>query len=119
MLWPIDGCGSEGAPRGGAGLVEVADGGLAVDRSERQVEPSMRSGQGLRQTVACEEADVARLQRVSAQLATEQPAVEDDRVQRDACEAESEAVDESDDRDRFHLHASLLVHLLTAISDGE
>ena len=55
--------------------------------------------------------DRARFERVAAELAPDHPAVEQQRVERELCEAETETVEHLDQRDGFHLDAGLLVHL--------
>ena len=61
--------------------------------AEREVDPPVLPGERLRQRVAREEPDLARLERVTAQLAADHPAVEHERVERHAGEAEPEAVE--------------------------
>ena len=72
----------------------------------------MRARERLRHRVAREEADRARLERMTLQLAAGHAAVEDDRVHRHAREAEPQTVEHRDQRDRLALDAGLLEHFL-------
>src|SRR5262245_1991000 len=100
------------APRRRPGRVEVGGEPLTVDRPERELSPAMLARQRLWERIARVEPDRTRLERMPGQLPTQHPAVEQDRVHREAGEAETQAVDDRDDRDRLHLDAGLLVHLL-------
>src|SRR5262245_12609496 len=98
--------GSSGvAPRWGAGEVEVDGAVLAVDGGEGGVDPSGAARERPGQAVASEEADVARLERVTLQLAADHAAVEHERVERHPGEAEAQAVEHRDQRHGLDLDA--------------
>ena len=64
---------------------------------------------GYGQRVLGEPADVGALERVGLELAADGPAVEHERVERDAGEAEAQAVEHGDEPDRLDLDAGLLL----------
>ena len=102
------------------GVSNQVGAGFAVDRAEREVEPAVRTGERLRERVAREEADGARLERVALQRATDHAAVEHERVHRDTREAEAESVEDGDERDHFASRCrSPRSTSLIAISEGE
>src|SRR2546421_5413081 len=81
------------APGWDAREVEVAGADLAVDGRERQLAPAFDAGHRPRQVVATEETDGPRLERVALQLTADHAAVEQQRVEREAREAEAQAVE--------------------------
>ena len=68
------------------------------------------SGHG--RLIAAEEADRPGLERMTLQLAADHAAVEEQRVEREAGEAEAQTVEHRDERQRLDLDAGLLVDLL-------
>src|SRR5581483_11669117 len=84
---------------------------LAADGGEDVVAPALRADEGRRQRVAGEPADVADLERVRGQLAADGTAVEEERIERDAGEAEAQAVEDGDEADGLDLDAGLLLDL--------
>src|SRR5918994_949835 len=85
---------------------------LAPDGGEGHVPPPLDAGDGRRQLVLGEPADVGALEGVGGQLAADGAAGEDERVQRDAGEPEPQAVEHGDEALGHAFDAGLLADLL-------
>ena len=99
--------------------IEVGGEVLAPQRGGGVLPQVGRTGERFRQRIEGEEADVEALERVRGQLAAGGAAVEHQRVERDAGEAEAQAVEHGESRTSSHSMPVSSWTSLTATSAAE